>query len=150
MDAAGFSMDAAQKLLEIEAIKCLKARYFRSMDNKLWVELADCFTPDLVADFRAAPGMLTEGRDIYMQALRKALGDSPTVHHGYMPEIELLDENNARGVWAMDDIVELPGLSLRGWGHYHEEYRRENGRWRISRIRLSRLRLLLNGEEQPL
>ena len=140
----------ADQLLAIEAIKRLKARYFRSMDCKHWEELADCFTEDLVADFRAAPGMFSEGRDNYMRSLVDALGNAPTVHHGHMPEIELLDEHNARGTWAMDDIVELPGLSLRGWGHYHEEYRREDGHWRISRMRLSRLRLLVNGEEQPL
>ena len=68
------------------------------------------------------------------------------VHHGHMPEIEVLGDNSARGTWAMDDIVELPGLSLRGWGHYHEQYRKEDGQWRICRIRLTRLRLEMNGE----
>lgn len=135
-----------QALADIEAIKALKARYFRSMDTRDWDALAACFTNDLHADFRDAPGMLTEGREAYMSALTEALADASTVHHGHMPEIELLDDSNATGIWAMDDTVDMPGISLRGWGHYHEQYRKEDGTWRICRIRLTRLRLEINGE----
>ena len=46
----------------------------------------------------------------------------------------------------MNDIVDMPDLRLRGWGHYHERYRKENGRWCICAIRLTRLRLEINGE----
>lgn len=35
-------------LLDLEAIKVLKARYFRAMDTKQWDELRSCFTQDLV------------------------------------------------------------------------------------------------------
>ena len=66
-----------------------------------------------------------------------------------MPEIEIQDEENATGIWAMDDVVDMPGLLLQGWGHYHESYRKVKGDWKIARIRLTRLRLLQNGEEQP-
>ena len=143
-------MDSIEELLAIESIRTLKARYFRTMDSKDWPGLASCFTSDLVADFREAPGMLAQGRDNYMRSLQEALGDSPTVHHGHTPEIEIIDKAHARGIWAMDDIVELAGLSLRGWGHYHEEYRREQGEWKIARIKLTRLRLLINGEVQEI
>jgi len=137
-----------EQLSDIEAIKVLKARYFRTMDNKEWGGLEACFTEDLHADFRDAPGMLSEGRENYMTALEAALNDARTVHHGHMPEITLEDASNATGIWAMEDWVELPGISLRGWGHYHERYRKEDGVWRIAAIRLTRLRLVMNGEEQ--
>ncbi len=140
--------DTAEQLLDIEAIKALKARYFRTMDTKDWTGLAACFTDDLVADFREGPGMLAEGRDNYIGQLSEILKDASTVHHGHMPEIQLLDRANATGIWAMDDIVQLPGLFIQGWGHYHEAYRKVDGEWKISRIRLTRLRLLQNGEEQ--
>jgi ketosteroid isomerase-like protein len=139
-----------QSMLDIESIKSLKAKYFRSMDTKDWASLASCFTEDLVADFREAPGMLAEGRDNYMSQLVEILKDASTVHHGHMPEIEIIDEEKAVGIWAMDDIVKLPGLFIQGWGHYHESYRKEQGVWKIARIKLSRLRLLQNGEEQSL
>lgn len=142
--------DAAATLLDLEAIKTLKARYFRCMDSKDWPGLADCFTEDLVADFSKGPGMYCEGRDNYMAQISEILKDASTVHHGHMPEIELIDTDGATGIWAMDDIVIMPGVELRGWGHYHETYRKEDGQWRIARIRLSRLRLLMNGEPQAL
>jgi hypothetical protein len=44
---AGRERDAAQELWEIEAIKQLKARYFRLMDAKDWRGLAEVFTPDV-------------------------------------------------------------------------------------------------------
>jgi len=70
-----------------------------------------------------------------------ALADAVTVHHGHMPEIEILDADRATGIWAMFDQVDLPGLVLRGFGHYHDEYVRSGARWRIHRSRLTRLRL---------
>jgi uncharacterized protein (TIGR02246 family) len=139
-----------QLLVDIEAIKSLKARYFRAMDSKDWDELSNCFTEDLVADFREAPGMLAQGRENYMSQLTEILKEASTIHHGHMPEIEVIDKNNATGIWAMEDIVKMPGLSMQGWGHYHETYRRELGVWKIARIKLTRLRLLQNGEEQTI
>lgn len=137
-------------LQAIEAIKALKARYFRAMDTKQWEELRQCFTPDLEADFRDAPGMLSHGRDNYIEQLQPILENAVTVHHGHMPEIELLNETQASGIWAMDDIVMLPDMTLQGWGHYHERYRFEEGQWRIAAVKLTRLRLVMNGQEQAL
>jgi hypothetical protein len=70
-----------------------------------------------------------------------------TVHHGHMPEIEVTGSDRARGTWAMFDYVEWPNaddgarVGLQGFGHYVEEYAREDGEWRISRSRLVRLRV---------
>jgi len=135
-----------QNIVDLEAIKMLKAKYFRSMDTKDWASLESCFTEDLLADFREAPGMLTEGRDTYMNQIKEILKEATTVHHGHMPEITFTDDLCASGIWAMDDYVELPGFLLEGWGHYHEQYRKEDGSWKISSIRLTRLRLLQNGK----
>ena len=59
----------SEKLAAIEAIKVLKARYFRYMDTKQWDKLSTVFTSDLVADFREGPGDLSHGRDVYMLSL---------------------------------------------------------------------------------
>lgn len=135
-------------LADIEAIKSLKARYFRAMDCKQWDALAQCFTADLEADFRDAPGMLSHGRDTYISELEPILRDATTIHHGHMPEITRVSDHEATGIWAMDDLVILPQMTLQGWGHYHERYRREAGEWRIAYIKLTRLRLLIDGQEQ--
>ena len=57
-----------------------------------------------------------------------------------MPEIELLDASHARGIWAMHDVIEHPDYRLEGYGHYHDDYVKQGGRWRIARTRLVRLR----------
>ena len=86
-----------QLLLDIESIKSLKGRYFRSMDLKHWGALAECFTNDLVADFREGPGMFAQGRENYMSQISEILKDASTIHHGHMPEIQVVDEENAAG-----------------------------------------------------
>ena len=56
-------------------------------------------------------------------------------------KIEVTGADTASGIWSMYDRVELPGAAFEGWGHYHEDYRRVEGQWRIARIVLTRLRV---------
>jgi len=133
--------DPLQQLLDIEAIKQLKARYFRCMDTKDWVGFRDVFTADAVLE---AEGRRREGGDDIAGFISKLLADVVTVHHGHMPEITLTGPDTATGVWAMFDYVEFPehpSASFRGYGHYNEEYVREDGGWRIRRLVLTRLRV---------
>ena len=136
-----------ESLLDIEAIKALKAKYFRTVDSKDWDGLSSCFTHDLVADYGGWSGIRSKGRDNCIAQAKDVLKDAETIHHGHMPEIVLSGDGTATGIWSMEDIVKLPGLLIHGWGHYHENYRKENGVWKISSIKLIRLRLLKNGEE---
>ncbi len=127
---------------DIEEIKCLKARYFRTLDSKDWTGLRAVFTADFVSDSTGSGGKVITGADEFIAFLEKALGSATTVHHGHMPEIELTSPESAKGVWAMEDVVRFPGLiDLRGYGHYHEQYRKVDGRWLISHSRLTRLRM---------
>ena len=87
------------------------------MDTKEWAGRSDCFTDDLVKDSREVTGMLAEGRDNYTTQVKEILKDPSTVHHGHMPETELIDERSAAGVWAMEDVFRLPGRFNRGWCH---------------------------------
>ncbi len=125
---------------DLEAIKQLKARYFRLMDTKQWDAWRDLFTEDAVLQASPDPEERFLGRDEIVAKVSHLLRDAVTVHHGHMPEIEVHGDT-ATGVWAMDDFVEMPQLVLHGWGHYHEEYAREDGRWRIRSSRLTRRRL---------
>jgi hypothetical protein len=56
-----------------------------------------------------------------------------------MPEIELTSETTATGTWSMFDYVQMPELTLKGYGHYEEEYLKEDGKWRIKNLLLTRL-----------
>ena len=134
-----------EDLLAVEAIKQLKARYFLFMDTKRWDEWRDLFTDDV----RVEGGPPHEGRDAFVDFVRTGLQDVQSAHQGHMPIIEVISETSARGIWAMSDDLLFPaghpwaGKEPRrcGYGHYDEEYRREGGRWRISRMRLTYARL---------
>jgi hypothetical protein len=127
---------------DVEAIKQLKARYFRTMDTKDWAGMRQVFTDDVVVDTVSSGGEVVEGADTFMTYLRGVIGDVVTVHHGHMPEIELTSPTTATGVWAMEDMLRWPtGLELHGFGHYHETYEKVAGQWRISSTTLTRLRV---------
>ena len=92
-------MDALQQLLAIEAIKRLKARYFRCFDTKDWDGWLGVFTDDITLEFRlhANTGQGETPETTRLEG-KKALADwvvpytnpAQTVHHGHMPEIDIL------------------------------------------------------------
>jgi hypothetical protein len=134
-----------QQLLDVEAIKQLKARYFRLMDLKQWDDWGMVFAAGCVMEVPEAD-MVNTGRQSIVENVSGALVGARTCHHGHMPEIEITGDGTARGIWAMFDYVEWDTqdgtrVGLQGYGHYREEYVREDGEWRIARTRLERLRV---------
>ena len=126
---------------DLEAIKQLKARYFRTIDTKDWAAMRRVFADDIVVDTTASGGSVISGADAFMEFLRPTLRDVLTVHHGHMPEIELTSATTARGIWSMEDMLRFPdGTELHGYGHYHETYEKVGGTWRIKTLTLTRLR----------
>jgi uncharacterized protein (TIGR02246 family) len=127
---------------DVEAIKQLKARYFRTMDTKDWDAMRAVFTDDATVDTTASGGSVVHGADEFMTFLRDTIGDVVTVHHGHMPEIELTSASSATAIWSMEDMLRWPnGMELHGYGHYHETYEKRDGRWFISTTTLTRLRV---------
>lgn len=132
---------------EFEAIRQLKSRYFRLMDTQQWEPWADCFTADVSALYEGAPRAADnlptdigcEGREALVKGVSSLMTGAQSVHQGFMPELELTGPTTARGIWAMFDYVMLPTCHFKGWGHYHEEYVKEDGAWRFKKIRLTRL-----------
>jgi uncharacterized protein (TIGR02246 family) len=144
-------MDAIQQLIEVEAIRRLKARYWRCMDTKDYDGFAAVFTEDATLLFDS--DVSTLGRDgktnpivRTRQGIRDYVSNSQryatTVHQGHTPEIDILSETEARGIWTMEDIVERPDTTMHGHGHYHETYRKVNGEWLIATVHLTRLRVV--------
>jgi hypothetical protein len=136
-----------QELLDTEAIKQLKADYFYLMDTKRWDEWRELFTEDFTVGGAAVH---QAGRDAFVDFVRRHLENVSSFHQGSMPVIEILGETSARARWSMSDDLRLPAghpwsgaqpIRRLGYGHYDEEYRREGGRWKISRMELSRLRV---------
>jgi uncharacterized protein (TIGR02246 family) len=125
---------------DVEAIRRLKARYFRSLDTQDWQAFRSVFTDEAEIDVSADGAGVVRGSDAITESIARALDGATTVHQGTTPEIEV-DGDEAVGTWAMTDLIVFPdGTRLDGAGHYHERYRRVDGRWRIAGFRLSRLR----------
>ena len=66
-------MDAATTLLEIEAIKQLKARYCRFLDTKDWQAWRNIFTDDFHSDTSPSGGKVIDGADEFVAFVRKNL-----------------------------------------------------------------------------
>jgi hypothetical protein len=135
--------DEATELMAIEAIKRLKARYCRYLDTKDWAAWRAIFTHDFVSDTTDAGGKLIIGADEFVAFTRKSIGrpSQATAHQVHAPEIELTSATAARGVWALQDVVRFgPGVTLVGYGHYHETYENVAGQWLIKSSKLTRLR----------
>jgi len=136
-------VNESTRMLEIEALKQLKARYCRLLDAKDWTAWREIFTDDFVSDTSEAGGKRIAGVDAFIDFVRATLGaaSKTTVHQVHAPELELISDTAARGVWALNDVVRLlPGLTLHGYGHYHETYEKTGGQWRIKASKLTRLR----------
>jgi SnoaL-like domain len=134
-------MDDATALLEIEAIKRLKARYCRHLDSKDWQAWRSLFSDDFLSDTSQAGGKIIQGADEFVAFTRKSLRSQATVHQVHAPEIEVTSPTTARGVWALEDVVRFgPGVNLRGYGHYTETYEKVDGQWLITSSTLTRLR----------
>jgi hypothetical protein len=102
---------SASDLVEIEQIKRLKYKYLRCLDQKLWDEIAECFTPDATAAYSGGKYAFDDAQAI-IAFLRQAMGadsfhSSHRVHH---PEIE---------------------LTIRGAAFYEDEYLKVDGEWKI-------------------
>lgn len=140
-----------EELSAVEAIKALKARYFRCMDTKDWDGFAGVFAVDAAMDVSGEMPASAEsdgfirGRDEIAAFVRGAIHDVTTVHHGHTPEIEITSATTATGVWAMEDNLRWPDgapiRSLHGFGHYHETYEQVDGQWFIASTKLTRLRV---------
>ena len=144
-------MDPIQELIEIEKIKRLRARYWRTLDTKDWEGFGNVFTQD--ATFKIDAAVATLGADPMthpiistragiVAAVQSLLKDCLTVHTGRAPEIDILSETEAKAIWQQEDYNECPQRFNHGHGHYHDTYRKENGEWLISSVHLTRLRMV--------
>jgi hypothetical protein len=141
---------------DIEEIRQLKARYFRGVDTRNWALLRAVFTNDarvgpmesgvpehLLALQPPTPehARLGSGVDAFMERIKPFLTGVISVHHGHQPEIKVIGNDKADGIWAMEDVLVWPkaGYRVRGAGHYWETYQKVDGQWLISSVRLTRL-----------
>ena len=126
---------------DIEAIKKLKAKYFRCVDKKLWEEMETVLTEDAVADYGMGIELL-QGRKAIIEFLKKNLDrDSMiSVHQGHNPEIEITSDTTAKGVWVLNDRLIIQTIAtLNGWRYYEDEYVKVNGEWKKKSTKITNI-----------
>jgi hypothetical protein len=142
-------MDDMERLIAIEQIKQVKAKYFWGLDHKDWdLWRRDVWAPDGRLEVPEV-NEVYEPLDQVIQWVSNQVGDQVSVHHGHQPIIEFTTDTEAKVIWAMEDRLyrskEHPlhdgSTTLHGFGHYHETYVRLEIGWRIRSSRLTRLRL---------
>jgi hypothetical protein len=146
-------LDPLQTLVELEALRVLKARYFRYMDTKDWAAWTQLFTPQFEQEMELEQQHHKGPREDFVRFVAAALAGVVTVHHGHSPELELTSATTARGIWPFVDRL-WPGPDappnaprLVGYGHYHETYVKSAHGWQISTQRVTRLRLDFGGDK---
>ena len=141
-------MTPLERLVAIEEIKQLKAKYFYAYDNKLWDMWRDeVWAPDARLEVPEM-GRDIAPRDAMIAWVIEQSADQVSVHHGHTPIIETTSDTTATGLWAMEDRLyrskehPLNGDTayVLGFGHYHETYVKLDVGWRIRSTRLTRLR----------
>jgi hypothetical protein len=146
------------RLVAIEEIRQLKARYFRAVDTKDWDLLESVFTEDVLLDFTQGGGSpkraavvgpsTVRGQAAAVARIQAAVAGAVTVHQGCMPEIEVASPTAATAIWAMADRLWYaepsgsPYREIHAMGHYHERYVKVADEWLISALRLTRLQSL--------
>lgn len=130
------------RLEDIEAIKQLKARYAQGCDPTHNVEfLMSLFTEDAVFDVGERYGRY-EGKAAIRKFLQGADGIIPwAIHYVISPVIELAeDAGTARGTWHLWELANMmntnTGEQEAVWiaGAYHDEFVKQDGQWRISKV----------------
>jgi len=149
-------MTELERLLATAEIDQLKQRYTRLFDCKDWTALRQLYAPEIYIDIRAdlartpqAQAILPDGMirgPARVVAFLREIGEAvTTVHHVHGMEIEFHSPTEAHAVWSMEDVLRWQDGStteaLHGYGHYHDDLVRRDGRWLIAHSKLTRLRV---------
>lgn len=142
-----------QRLMDIEAIKQLKHAYFRCIDTGNVEELATIFHKDVAVHFVGGTyEWQLQGRDQYLENIQHSFHKESVGHHnGHMPEIQMLSDTEATGIWYLADNMWM--LNYRafttGTAIYWDRYLKVDGRWTIRETNYERLYEINSGLEEP-
>lgn len=150
-------MTDSERLAAIAAIQDLKAKYWRGVDTFDAVLVRSILAGDCVLDYVGCCTDPASGTDHFPQmnlVMRGRdswqLGEDGrpghvTVHHGHQSEITVTSPVAATGIWAFTDRFFMgpgaPFSRLTGYGHYHDTYVCQDGRWLLATTRITRLRV---------
>ncbi len=124
-----------QMLMDIEAIQQLKHAYFRCVDTANMEELATLFHPDVSVHFIGGTyEWKVKGKEDYLANIGYSFNKASVGHHnGHQPEIRMLSDREATGVWYLADHMWILNHEAKTYGTalYWDRYVKEDGRWLI-------------------
>ncbi|WP_101759134.1 nuclear transport factor 2 family protein [Oceanicoccus sp. KOV_DT_Chl] len=132
-----------QRLMDMEAIKQLKHRYFRCVDTFNMEEMKTVLHKDVKIRFKGGNYEWNlDDRDQYIANMsyaftKKSIGQ----HNGFHPEIQMLSDHEATGIWYLHDNMWIMNHKLKthGTALYWDRYVKENGQWFIAETAYERL-----------
>jgi hypothetical protein len=132
-----------QRLMDIEAIRQLKHAYFRCLDTANLEEMATLFHDDVKVHFKGGGYEWDlKGKQEYLANVGAAFSKQAVGHHnGHHPEIQLLSDTEATGIWYLADnmwILEHKFFTT-GTALYWDRYEKVDGRWLIRETSYERL-----------
>jgi len=132
-----------QRLMDMEAIRQLKHAYFRCIDTANFEELAGLIHDDVSVHLVGGSyEWRLEGKDAYLGEIRKSFHRHAVGHHnGHQPEIQMLSDTEATGIWYLADhmwVLDAKFYTL-GTALYWDRYLKTNGRWQIRETRYRRI-----------
>ena len=130
-------------LKDIEAVKRVKHAYFRCIDTANIEELKTLFHKNVEVYFIGGTYVWElRGRDEYIEAIAANFNSNVIAqHNGHHPEIDILSETEATGIWYLHDNFYRFGDMhyVCGTALYRDRYVKEDGRWQIIESRYERL-----------
>jgi SnoaL-like domain len=131
------------KLEDIELIRQVTYRYFRSVDMGDFDAVEDCFTDDAsVAFIGGSYRFEQQGRVQILDTLRTILNSGvAAMHTAHHPEITVLTDTTAEGIWYLTDwAINLEHkIVTHGACLVRNQYRKIGGEWKIRHYGYTRI-----------
>lgn len=131
-----------RRLSDIESIRQMRYKYWRTIRDVDLDALLKLFSEHPCADFGLGEQMVAVGKEAVERLYRTTVGTwKPQGQYprGFIPEIEITGENTAKGVWMVEaQVLDREKKLVTNVGClYDEEYVKEDGEWKISRLKTS-------------